>query len=343
MKKRTTIKDIASAAGVSITTVSLIFNNKAGCIPNETIERVKRIAKEQGYQPNVIASSLKTKKTKTIGYVMPSIENAFFAEIAQNVEKIIESYGYNIIICSSNDKFEKDYSFISDLASRMIDFLIYCPSSESLTDGNLLKINELLARINIPYVVVDRQLEGDIKSKVVCDDHQGGMIATQYLIDNGHKCIGCITGPIETSSARNRYLGYVDCLKNNHIAYDEKLVKRGNFDFQTGYEETKKLLDEKITAIFACNDMMAYGAIKAIKEAGKNIPEDISLIGYDDLIYSELLDVPLTTIHQDIKGIAKVIGENIINVLEKGNEEVIFQVIPSSLVERDSVAKRKEA
>lgn len=95
----------------------------------------------------------------------------------------------------------------------MIDFLIYCPSSESLTDGNLLKINELLARINIPYVVVDRQLEGDIKSKVVCDDHQGGMIATQYLIDNGHKCIGCITGPIETSSARNRYLGYVDCLK----------------------------------------------------------------------------------------------------------------------------------
>ena len=166
MKKRTTIKDIASAAGVSITTVSLIFNNKAGCIPNETIERVKRIAKEQGYQPNVIASSLKTKKTKTIGYVMPSIENAFFAEIAQNVEKIIESYGYNIIICSSNDKFEKDYSSISDLASRMIDFLIYCPSSESLTDGNLLKINELLARINIPYVVVDRQLEGDIKSKV---------------------------------------------------------------------------------------------------------------------------------------------------------------------------------
>lgn len=286
MKKRTNIKDIALASGVSITTVSLIFNNKANSIPQETIYRVKQIAKEKGYQPNAIASSLKTKKTKMIGYVMPSIENNFFAEIAQRVEKIVGTYGYNIIICSSNDKFEKDYSSISTLSSRMIDFLIYCPSTETLTNGNLKRINELLSTINIPYVVVDRQLDGDIKNKVVCDDHQGGVIATQYLIDNGHRCIGCITGPLETSSAQNRFAGYVDCLMNNHIAYDRKLVQYGNFDVNSGYEAAKELLkEENITAIFACNDLMAYGAIKAIKEAKKSIPKDISLIGYDDLIY----------------------------------------------------------
>ena len=293
MKKRTNIKDIALASGVSITTVSLIFNNKANSIPQETLDRVKQIAKEKGYQPNAIASSLKTKKTKMIGYVMPSIENNFFAEIAQRVEKIVGTYGYNIIICSSNDKFEKDYSSISTLSSRMIDFLIYCPSTETLTNGNLKRINELLSTINIPYVVVDRQLDGDIKNKVVCDDHQGGVIATQYLIDNGHRCIGCITGPLETSSAQNRFAGYVDCLMNNHIAYDRKLVQYGNFDVNSGYEAAKELLkEENITAIFACNDLMAYGAIKAIKEAKKSIPKDISLIGYDDLIYSQLLDVP---------------------------------------------------
>lgn len=343
MKKRTNIKDIAIASGVSITTVSLIFNNKANSIPQETIDRVKQIAKEKGYQPNAIASSLKTKKTKMIGYVMPSIENNFFAEIAQRVEKIVGTYGYNIIICSSNDKFEKDYSSISTLSSRMIDFLIYCPSTETLTNGNLKRINELLSTINIPYVVVDRQLDGDIKNKVVCDDHQGGVIATQYLIDNGHRCIGCITGPLETSSAQNRFAGYVDCLMNNHIAYDRKLVQYGNFDVNSGYEAAKELLkEENITAIFACNDLMAYGAIKAIKEAKKSIPKDISLIGYDDLIYSQLLDVPLTTIHQDMDGIATAIGDLIINILEKWSNELTIKVVPSYLVERTSVC-RKEA
>ncbi len=343
MNKRTNIKDIASASGVSITTVSLIFNNKATNIPQETIDRVKQIAKEKGYQPNAIAMSLKTKRTKTIGYVMPSIENTFFAEIAKKVEEYLDGYGYSLMICSSNDKFEKDYSSINALASRMIDFLIYCPSAETLmTKENLKKINNLLDNLNIPYVVIDRQIEGNIQNKIVCDDHQGAMTATQYMIDKNHRKIACIAGPLETSSAQNRYSGYLDCLKENGISFDKRLVRFGNFDFESGYRSMLEIIEENPTAVFACNDLMAYGAIKAIKEKGKTIPEDISIVGYDDLIYSQLLDVPLTTIHQDMDGIAKAIDELIINVLEKGNVEHTNKVVSSYLVERKSVCRKEK-
>lgn len=338
--KTVSIKDIAKETGLSITAVSLILNNKSTTIPQETINRVKEVALKFGYRPNVIASSLRTKKTKTIGYVMPSIENSFFSEIAKKVEKNVEEYGYSIIICSSNDKFEKDYNLIQMLTSRMIDFLIFCPSVETLHGTNIQKIINLLQSINTPYIVVDRQIKGDIKSKVVCDDHQGGMLATKHLIDSGHRKIACITGPLEMSSAYNRYLGYLDCLKENNIKFDDKYVFYGNFDFDSGYLNTLEALKTDVTAIFVNNDMMAYGALKAIKEKGKKVPQDISIVGYDDLIFSELLDVPLTTIHQDIDAIAECIGDYIISVLERKNTEITIKAIPSYLVERATVAKR---
>ncbi len=337
------IKDIARESGVSITAVSLILNNKANSIPLETCERVKETAKRLGYRPNAIASSLKTKKTKMIGYIIPSIENIFFAEIAKKVEKIVETRGYSIIICNSDDQFEKDCNSIQNLSSRMIDFLLYCPSSETFKDNNLTTIHELLRSINIPYIVIDRQIEGDIQSKVVCDDHQGGKIATEYLIQNGHKKIACITGPLEMSSAYNRYLGYMDALKEHDIPYSSQYVFHGNFDFASGYRLGKEIVQSDITAIFANNDMMAYGAIKAIREAGKKVPQDISIVGFDDLIYSEILDVPLTTIHQDMDAIADAIGKYIMKALEEDEYEVTTQVIPSYLIERASVIKKEEA
>lgn len=336
------IKDIACKSGVSITTVSLILNNKATSISDETIKRVKQIALESGYRPNAIASSLKTKRTKTIGYVMPSIENSFFSEIAKKVEKIVEPSGYSMIICSSDDKFEKDYNLIQMLTSRMIDFLLYCPSVETLKSENIHKIIELLHSINTPYVVVDRQIKGDIKSKIVCDDMQGGMIATQHLIDNNHHKIACITGPLEMSSASNRFLGYIECLKKNGISFNKNYVFYGNFDFESGYNLAKKALKTDVSAIFVCNDMMAYGAIRAIKEANKKIPQDISIVGYDDLAFSKLLDTPLTTIHQDIDAIADCIGKYIISVLEEKNEEITVKVFPSYLVERATVERKKD-
>lgn len=340
--KTVCIKDIAKKSGVSITAVSLILNNKATSIPEETIQRVKKVASESGYRPNAIASSLKTKRTKTIGYVMPSIENSFFSEIAKKVEKIVEPSGYSIIICSSDDKFEKDYNLIQMLTSRMIDFLLYCPSSETLKSENLHKIITLLHSIDTPYVVVDRQIKGDIKSKVVCDDHQGGMLATQHLIENGHKKIACITGPLEMSSANNRYLGYEDSLKENNIPFVKDYVFYGNFDFESGYKQAKEALKTDVTAMFVCNDLMAYGALKAIKESGKKVPQDISIVGYDDLMFSELLDTPLTTIHQDIDAIADCIGKYIISVLEERNTEITIKAVPSYLVKRSTVARREE-
>ncbi len=339
--KTVCIKDIAKESGVSITTVSLILNNKASTISEETIKRVQSIAKEMGYRPNAIASSLKTKKTKLIGYVMPSIENSFFSEIAKKVEKIIEKKGYSIVICSSDDKFEKDYNLIEMLSSRMIDLLLYCPSVEALEKDNLTKIISLLHSIDIPYIIVDRQIEGDLHDKVVCDDRKGALDAVEYLIASGHERIACITGPLSMSSASNRFFGYQEALKKNRIPYDSSLIRYGAFDYASGYEAGKSLARSDATAIFVCNDLMAYGAIKALKESGKSVPEDVSLIGYDDLFFSALLDTPLTTVHQDIDALGKAIGNNILSILEDNVREIPIQVIPPSLVIRSTVKRRK--
>ncbi len=338
--KTVCIKDIAKESGVSITTVSLILNNKANTISEETIKRVQTIAKEMGYRPNAIASSLKTKKTKLIGYVMPSIENSFFSEIAKKVEKIIEKKGYSIVICSSDDKFEKDYNLIEMLSSRMIDLLLYCPSVETLEGENLNKIIALLHSIDIPYIIVDRQIEGDLHSKVVCDDKEGALDAMEYLIENGHERIACITGPLSMSSASNRYVGYTEGLGRHHIPFDSSLVRYGNFDYASGYEAGKSIAKTDATAVFVCNDLMAYGAMKALKEAGKAVPEDISVIGYDDLLFSALLDTPLTTVHQDIDALGKAVGNNILSILEDNVREIPTEVIKPSLVIRSTVKRR---
>lgn len=144
------------------------------------------------------------------------------------------------------------------------------------------------------------------------------------------------------SSAYNRYLGYMDALKEHDIPYSSQYVFHGNFDFASGYRLGKEIVQSDITAIFANNDMMAYGAIKAIREAGKKVPQDISIVGFDDLIYSEILDVPLTTIHQDMDAIADAIGKYIMKALEEDEYEVTTQVIPSYLIERASVIKRRK-
>ena len=338
------IKDVAQASGVSITTVSFIINGKDKNISEKTIEKVKSTCKELGYEPDRIAASLKTRKTKTIGYITPNIQNPFFSEIAKETETIIAKCGYSIIIANSDDKFEKDRNSIITLASRRVDFIVYAPAVESLTNGNVANISKVLDNTGIPYVIVDRQLLGNLKSKVVCDDQDGGFRAVEHLIENGHRRIACVTGPMNISSAQNRFIGYKAALEKNGIAFDNSIVFHGNFSYESGIEVADELLKAPgITAVFISNDLMAYGITKVMKEKGLQVGEDLSLVGYDNLFYSEILDVPLTSMNQDTKGLAQIIGTHILDVLEHGKPSVIKEVVKSTLVERKSVKCLKGA
>jgi LacI family transcriptional regulator len=346
MKKnrKVTIKDVAERANVSITTVSLVLNNKSSTISKETIEKVKKCAYEINYFPDPIAASMITKKTKTIGYILPNIENTFFAKIVKSVETELISNGYNLIISNSNESFERDKKAIMLLNRRNVDFLIYTPSIESLQKENINKINDLLSSNDTPYLLVDREILGLDCNKIVSDNEYGGYLATRHLIENGHKSIACISGPLEVSSAFNRYNGYLKALKEAGIDNNDKLLLIGNYSFESGYELGLELIKRRgVTAVFVTNDLMAYGVIKACKEHKIKIPNDLSIVGYDDLFYSAILEVPLTSVNQNVGLIAKRVSDYVFNalknktVLDSDVEKILIQ---PKLVIRNSVANK---
>lgn len=340
--KKATIKDVAKMANVSITTVSLVLNNKPHSIGKETVEKVKECAMICNYTPNPIAASMITKKTKTIGYIIPDIQNMFFSELAKNIEMEIVTKGYNLILSNSDDKFDRDIRSILSLANRHIDFLVITPSSESLRASNIESLKNLLSSLEIPYIIVDRELDS-YKCNMIVNDHEyGGYIATKHLINNGHRHIACISGPLEVSSALNRCNGYFRALKESNIEVNQDYLFEGDYYFESGYRLAKQIfLNKEITAIFATNDLMAYGVYQACRECNIKIPEDISIVGFDDLYFSKILEVPLTSVKQSITSLSEKICDFIFKTLNNESKKQAFhkEVIQPTLTLRSSVKK----
>lgn len=333
-----TIKDIAKEAQVSITTVSFILNGKYDQASEETVQRVLSIAKKYNYSPNPIAVGLVTKKTKTIGLVIPDIQNVFFGEVAKHVDNEVTRYGYNVILCNTNGNIEEDIKYIDILRRRGIDGLIISPSG-GLNETKLQeKMIDTLNKIKIPFVCLDRWSEGLTSSRVSIDHCQGGYLATKYLIEQGHRKIGCLTGPLNVHNARRRLNGYQKALSEFKIPYNQQIVFEGDYRFESGYSKGQKILNNDITAIFISNDLMCYGFYKAVRELNKKIPDDISVIGFDDLFFSNMLDVPLTTIRQPVETIAVTAAQILLEQI-KGNQTYKNIKFQPELIIRKSVRK----
>ncbi len=333
-----TIKDIAKEAKVSVTTVSFVLNGKLDNISEETIKKVKAVADKFNYSPNPIAVGLVTRKTKTIGLIIPDIQNLFFSQMAKHIEGELIKDGYNLILCNTDDKYERDLKTIMTLANRNVDAIIFSPSTQSMFIKNQKKIVELLRKTNIPYLVIDREIDNLGGNMVVNDDLYGGYIATKHLLEHGHRRIGCITGPLNVSSAKKRYEGYIKALREFNLDINKDYIIEGDYHYNSGYYDTKALLSKDITAIFASNDLMAYGVYKACKEFNRKIPEEISVVGFDDLYFSSILDVPLTSVKQDVEQLSKKISAAILNKVSN-NEDLQTIVFKPSLTIRNSVAK----
>ncbi|SHJ80771.1 LacI family DNA-binding transcriptional regulator [Tepidibacter formicigenes] len=331
-----TIKDIAKFAGVSATTVSKIINNKDENISDATRQRVLDLMKEYNYVPNKIAKSLVTKKTNTIGLVIPDIRNPFFPELARGAEDRANEKGYNIIFCNTDDDAEKEEKYINMLVEKMVDGIVFTASSRRGSEFN--KGN----KFSVPIVVVDRDIDIEgIKGKVTVDNFIGGYQGTKHLLDLGHREILFLSGPLKSKTSINRLEGYKKALKEFNVDFDEEYVIEGNYKSQWGYEAVKNIGNKiKYTALFCGNDLIAIGAIKALKEMKLKVPDDVSIVGFDDIYMSSLIDPELTTIRQPNYEMGYKAIDILIDALENKEKNVKKIDLIPQLIIRKSTLKR---
>lgn len=293
-----TIREVAESAGVSYATVSHVINNTR-VVTQETRERVLAAMAALNYRPNALARSLRQGKTNTLGLVLPDSANPFFAEISRGIEDEAFKKGYSVFFCNTELDTQRELFYVDVLSKKQVDGIIF------VAVGDQADSLDFLLRQNMPVVMIDRDLP-NVQVDAVLTDHQlGGFLATQHLIELGHKRIACIAGPSTITPSAERMTGYRKALEQANLPYDEKMIIRGDYHAQSGMEITNAILkmDPRPTAIFALNDLMALGALRAAAEAGCSVPRDLAVVGYDDLELAKFTTPPLTTIAQPKKEI----------------------------------------
>jgi LacI family transcriptional regulator len=330
-----TIKDVANKAGVSVTTVSHVIN-KTRFVSDELVERVQVAMKELNYQPNRLARSLRMGETKTIGLIIPDNSNPFFAEISRTVEDIGFERGYSVFLCNSDGLVEKEAAYIQMLIAKQVDGVIYIPAS-----GSQSHLLDLSSR-GIPVVVVDRdmpELDADV---VLIDNERGGYEATHYLIELGHEKIACISGPSQLTPSAARVEGYVHALQDSSLPVRRDYILNGDFRARGGESAMTSILQltDTPTAVFSCNDMMAIGALRTLRKHNIKVPQQISIIGFDDIDIAAEIVPALTTVAQPVVDLAACAADLLIARLQKDRATAQFKrrVLDARLVIRDSCA-----
>ena len=327
-----TLKDIAAIVGVSESTVSRVLNG----IPRaseKTSKRILEVARSLKYTPNEVARSLAKQKTHIIGLIISDIYNPYFASVTGGIEEIAGLYGFNLIIATTGGQEEEELKYITILKEKRVDGMIFM-------SGRMPEICEkTLIETLIPTVVVARQVKEEILPSIHIDNVTESYQAVEYLIKLGHRKIAMISGNLgDIESGYNRWLGYKKALADYKLPYRAELLQQGDFRMNSGKIAMSKLLQQNNTptAVFAASDAMGVGAIKAAKEAGLRIPDDISIMGFDNNIISRACDPELTTIGQPVKDLGKNAME-ILNKVIKGEKlEKMTYYLPCELIIRES-------
>ncbi|SJL84176.1 substrate-binding domain-containing protein [Vibrio palustris] len=328
-----TMKDIAKQAGVSTSTVSHVIN-QTRYVSDDIAERVNLAAKQLNYAPSALARSLKMNRTKTLGMLVTTSTNPFFGEVVKGVERSCYQQGYNLILCNTEGDEQRMRASIDTLLQKRVDgLMLMCTTLECQ------QVMDFERYPDIPVVVMDWGPTVDVSDKILDNSYQGGMMATQYLIDCGHKHIGCITGPLSQHQALNRLQGYQAAMQQAGLVIKDEWVIESNFECEGGYDAMNTLLacTSQPTALFASNDMMAMGAINAASKHQVAIPETISIIGYDDIRIAEFMTPALTTIHQPKYRLGKAAVEAVLARLQSADAKPQMIKLEPTLVERHSV------
>ena len=332
-----TIKDIAKIAQVSATTVSNVINGKTSKTTEETKQRILNLIKELDYKPNAMARSLVNGETKLIGVILPDISSFYFSQIVKGIEETAEEHGYSILVCSTYNNAENEHNYINLMREHCVDGIIITPSliKESWQFEDILKIK-------YPMVAIHRSI---INAEYVCnvylDNYNDGYEATRYLIELGHKNIGCINGTQWLVNSEDGMQGYKQAMKDYGLEINEQWTYSSTQDVETGVKGAEKLLNcnNKVTAIIACSDIIAYGVYKAVSKLNLSIPDDLSVMGLDNLVFSEIITPALTTFKQPIKEMANKATEELISIILRQPKTQSDYKYTSELVVRESVKK----
>lgn len=339
--KRITIREVSERAGVSTAAVSYVLNGREGKVSPETIEKVRRAVKELNYIPDFSARSLANNQSKLIGVVIPQTEdqsqlllqNPFYSELICGIESKLRQAGYHMIL-SGVDKGE---GYLDISMQRNLDGAIIMGIYQE-------NFYEELKKVRIPIVLIDSYIHDSYFSVIGIDDEEGGYLATKHLIDNGHSNIALVTGMIRRDGVvEKRFLGYKRALKEAGLFYHPDHVFEHSVSYEHGQQAGRTIAEKfpEITAVFATADMMAFGAIRGIKEAGKQVPDDVSVVGFDDISMASMFFPPLTTINQRISRRGEVAAQRLIDQMKAGQAgaDADPTYISLEVVERQTVRK----
>jgi len=340
MKAKATLKQIAKELNVSVSTVSKALNDSPE-ISEQTKVRIKEYAKLKNYKPNVIGLNLKNRKTKTIGVIIPNILNSFFAKVFSGIEKVADEKGYNVITCISNESLEKEINTLEMLSNGTIDGFILSVSEEAQKQQEFNHFKEIINE-GTPIVMFDRIADEVECDKVVVDDFDSALNATQHLIDIGCKNIALFSSVDNLSVGKLRVEGYLKALQNNNIAVNEKLIVRTDSEEDLKDKIENVFDNNKIDGIFALEENDSVAALRIGVKKGYKIPEELSIIGFaDGILASRRLSPSLSTVSQHGPEIGEAAAKLLIERLESKEENLPYKttVIKTELRERESTRK----
>ena len=331
------LQDVANAAGVSVSTASRVLSGKGKVcrISRSTEAAVHKAAESLGFRPSQVARSLRLQQTNTIGVVVPDMANPFFAAIAREITIAAEASGRVVLMADSRDTTEHELTCVQQLLTRQVEGLLICPVGR--TEAHLAKV----ADADLPVVLVDRVFRNTPFVSVTSAHCEGASEVVDLLLANEHRTIGVLQGLPGTLPNEERIRGYRDSLGRRGISFDPSLIRGENFSAASGYGACRSLLEERrdLTALFAFSNQNAFGALKALQESGLRVPEDVSLVTFDDHPLFDHLAVPLTAASQDAQALGSTAAQLLIKQIESGRRpRKTRHRVPTRLVERCSVS-----
>ncbi len=334
---KVTIVEVAKKAGVSLGTVSRVINNDIHVAP-ETRERVLAVTREMGYVANRQARGLKGSKTNVIGLLVPELGTGYIGEIMHGIDAELAHNQLDLMLFTAHRTAPKEANYVGNMVQGMVDGLLL------VLPRNPTDYIDTLTRHNFPFVLIDHQGTGNPCPAVGATNWQGAYNATEYLIKLGHTRIGFITGSMELGAAVDRLEGFKSALHVHHIPENPQLIYEGTFFQPDGYAGASALLDLDAppTAIFASNDVMAMGAMDAIRNRGLHVPEDISILGFDDIPQAALVRPALTTVRQPLEQMGRVATQMLIDKLKNPKSEIGRIELPTELIVRNSTLAPKD-
>jgi LacI family transcriptional regulator len=336
-RSRVNIRHVAHEAGVSAQTVSRVLNNRPD-VAAETRQRVQDVITKLGYRPSALARGLSSQRTRTLGLITADFSDYFFTQVIAGAEAEARQYGYRFMLGSTERNPEDEPEYIRLLTERHVDGILFARPSTEPDHSYLVS----LLRDGVPVVTTAYHIPGQALTVIDVDNIDGGQQATRCLLERGHDRVAMITGPASWKSAHDRTQGYMIALEAAGVAFDPGLIAEADWSIGSGYRAAQQLLarERPFSALFVHNDQMAIGALRALREAGRRVPADISVVGYDDIPIAEYCEPRLTTIRQPMREVGAVATRLLIQAVEKPGAPQGEILLKTELVVRDSCAQR---